>query len=131
MFNSMLSNVTSSFIFDMFIVFAVVIAGSIICYFAGEAITSAIKEGKKKRKDSSKKEELIFDKEETKSEEKTEERGLVTFSLDAEETEKLNASEETETEEHDEFVEVDDHHVELLFNQFHDAENYVESLNGG
>ena len=30
-----------------------------------------------------------------------------------------------------EFVEVDDHHVELLFNQFHDAENYVESLNGG
>lgn len=30
-----------------------------------------------------------------------------------------------------EFVEVDDHHVELLFNQFHDAEKHVESLKGG
>ena len=109
MFNSMIGSITSSFIFDLFIVFAVVIAGSIICYFAGEAITSAIKDRKQKSKNSSK-EELVFDKEETKTDEKVDEKGLVTFTLDAEETEKLNAP--VEAEESEEFVDVDEDKAE-------------------
>jgi len=50
MFNSMLGSITSSFIFDIFIVFAIVIAGTVICYFAGEAIASTIKDRKNREK---------------------------------------------------------------------------------